>query len=131
MSGGAAGRPLWPPFVALAAGIVVADQLTKAWLVATLAPGESTSIVGDLLRLVYSQNNGGLFGLLRGQALPFAVLSIGVMGLIVLYHARSGRADPNAVTDAGSRAGDQGQVLDPGQRPGGELPPRWIGAFGL
>jgi signal peptidase II len=88
---GATRAPLWIPFVALAAAVVAADQATKAWLVSFLMPGEASPVIGDYLRLVNSQNNGGLFGLLRGQALPFAVLSLGVVALIVLYHARSGR----------------------------------------
>jgi signal peptidase II len=83
-------RPLWVPFLAFSGLIIVVDQATKAWLVSVLAPGEARPVVGDLLRLVNSQNNGGLFGLLRGQALPFAVLSLGVIALIVVYHARSG-----------------------------------------
>jgi signal peptidase II len=85
-------RPLWLPFLVLAGLVIAADQATKAWLVSFLGPGEATPLVGDYLRLVNSQNNGGLFGLLHGQALPFAVLSLGVIALIVLYHARSGRS---------------------------------------
>jgi len=112
MSGGAARRPLWPPFVALTAGVVVVDQVTKAWLVSTLSPGESTPIVGDLLRLVYSQNNGGLFGLFRGQAVPFALLSLGVMGLIAAYHARSGRSPYLTLTLGLLLGGALGNAID-------------------
>jgi signal peptidase II len=82
----------WAVFFGLAALIVVADQVTKAWLVSFLSPGESVSVVGDWIRLVHSQNNGGLFGLLRGQALIFGFISLIVVGLIVLYH---GRANPS------------------------------------
>jgi signal peptidase II len=85
------GRPMWLVFLALATTIVALDQVTKAWLTSFLAPGESVDIVGDLVRLVHGQNNGGLFGLFRGQALPFAVVSTVVVGLIVAHHARSGR----------------------------------------
>ena len=85
----AASRPAWPVFVGLASVIVVADQLTKAWLTGFLQPGQSVSVVGDLVRLVFSQNRGGLFGFLQGQALPFAALSVVVIGLIVAFHARS------------------------------------------
>ena len=89
---GSVGRPLWRPFFGLTATIVVLDQLAKAWLVSILRPGESQPVIDDLLRLVNSENNGGLFGLLHGQALPFAALSLVVIGLIVLYHGRSGRS---------------------------------------
>jgi signal peptidase II len=86
---GRAARPHWLTFIGLAASIVAADQLTKAWLVSFLAPGQSVDVIGDLVRLVHSQNSGGLFGLLNGQAVPFGLVSLVVVGLIVLYHART------------------------------------------
>lgn len=87
----AIGRPVWPAFLGLASVVVVADQLTKAWLASVLQPGESTKVVGDLVRFVFSENRGGLFGLLQGNAPVFAALSMVVIGLIVAYHARSGQ----------------------------------------
>jgi signal peptidase II len=84
-----AARPHWVTFLGLAALIIVADQLTKAWLVSFLAPGQAVAVLGDWVRLVHSQNSGGLFGLLRGQALPFGLVSLVVVGLIVLYHAKA------------------------------------------
>jgi signal peptidase II len=92
MSGAATGRPLWAPFVLLAAAIVVADQVAKALITNALAPDGVFNVVGDNLRLVYTQNSGALFGMFRGQAVPFAVLSLAVIGLIVAYHGRSGRS---------------------------------------
>jgi signal peptidase II len=78
-------------FLGIAAVVVIADQLTKAWLTSMLAPGDRLEIVGDLLRFVHGQNSGALFGLFRDQALLFAIVSIGVVGLIVWYHGSSGR----------------------------------------
>jgi signal peptidase II len=86
------GRPIWPLFFGLAAIVAIADQLTKAWLVSFLEPFESVSVIGDYVRLVHGQNSGALFGLFRESALLFAVISLGVLGLIVAYHARSGRS---------------------------------------
>jgi signal peptidase II len=83
-------RPVWPIFLGLAGLILVLDQLTKAWLVSFLAPGQSVGVIGDYIRLVHSQNNGGLFGLFSGQAFAFGLISIVVVGLIVVYHARAG-----------------------------------------
>jgi signal peptidase II len=85
-------RPIWPIFLGLAATVVVADQLTKAWIASTLAPGASMAVVGDTLRLVHGQNNGALFGLFRDNAVLFGVISVAVVGLIVAYHARAGRS---------------------------------------
>jgi len=112
MSPAGARRPLWAGFAGLALAVVVADQLTKAWLVSFLAPGQSTAVIGDLVRLVNSQNAGGLFGLLQGQALPFAGLSLIVMGLIVGYHARSGRNPYLTVTLGFLLGGAIGNLLD-------------------
>jgi signal peptidase II len=83
---------LWPIFASLAGLVLVLDQLAKAWIVGRLDPGEGMSVVGDTIRLVYTRNSGALFGLFRDQALLFAIVSIGVVGLIVVYHARSGRS---------------------------------------
>jgi signal peptidase II len=112
MTVGAVGRPLWLPFVALTAVVVVVDQLTKAWLVSVVAPGTTMSVLGDTIRLIDSQNNGGLFGLLRGQAAPFAVLSLVVMGLIVAYHARSGRSPYLTITLGFLLGGAIGNAID-------------------
>jgi signal peptidase II len=112
MTSGASRRPMWPAFIALATVVVVLDQLTKAWLVSVLAPGESMQVVGDVVRLVHSQNTGGLFGLLRGQSAPFAALSIVVMALIVTYHARSGRSGYLTLTLGLLLGGAIGNMLD-------------------
>jgi signal peptidase II len=90
-AGSLRGRPRWALFLGLAAAVVVADQLTKAWLVGLLEPGERLSVIGDLVRIVHGQNDGAIFGLFRDQALLFGIVSIGVVGLIIWYHGSSGR----------------------------------------
>ena len=112
MTPGEARRPLWAAFVGLAGAVVIADQVAKAWLVSFLGPGQSVQVVGDLVRLVHSQNTGGLFGLLKGQAAPFAVVSVLVMGLIVLYHARSGHSPYLTVTLGLLLGGAIGNLVD-------------------
>lgn len=82
----------WGVFLGIALVVVMLDQLTKAWLVANVAQGEVRSVLGESIRLVYHQNSGALFGLFRDQAIVFGLISIGVVGLIVGYHARSGRS---------------------------------------
>ena len=90
MTKGLSTRPLWGPFALLVALIVIVDQVTKAWIVGTLTGGRVTNVVGDLVRLIYTENSGALFGLFQGQVAPFAVLSLLVIGFIVVFHARSG-----------------------------------------
>ncbi len=82
--------PRWRVFVAVAVAVVVLDQLTKAWLVARLAPGQSMDVLGEWLRLVHGQNTGALFGLFRDSAAGFAAVSIVVIGAILWYESRSG-----------------------------------------
>jgi signal peptidase II len=105
-------RPRWAVFFGLSALIVVADQLTKAWLVSFLAPGQSVNVLGDTLRLVFSQNNGGLFGLLRGQAALFGLVSLVVIGVIVFYHARAGGGLYLAITLGLLLGGAVGNAID-------------------
>jgi signal peptidase II len=85
-------RAHWIAFFGIAATVWVLDQLSKAWLVGQLDPGESMSVVGDWIRLVFSQNSGALFGLFRDNAVIFGIVSLGVIGLIVAYHGRAGRS---------------------------------------
>ena len=76
-------------FAVLALLVIVVDQLAKAWLVATVAPGGAIEVVGDWLRLVHGRNDGGLFGLFEGSAVVLAIASLGVIAIIVVYHARA------------------------------------------
>lgn len=105
-------RPSWPVFLGLAALILALDQLTKAWLVSFLQPGQSVNVLGDYVRLVHSQNNGGLFGLFRGQALVFGIVSMIVIGLIVLYHARAGGGRYLSITLGLLLGGALGNLVD-------------------
>ena len=79
----------WVAFFGLATGIVVADQLVKSWVVATYPFGQPVNVADEWLRIWYVANDGALFGLFRDNALLFAALSVGVMGLIVWYHGRA------------------------------------------
>lgn len=107
-----AGRPHWAVFLGLAGLIAVLDQLTKAWLVSFLAPGQSVDVIGDWIRLVHAQNNGGLFGLLRGQALAFGAVSIIVVALIIAYHWRSAPSRYLSITLGLLLGGALGNLID-------------------
>jgi len=105
-------RPSWPLFAGLAIAVVVADQVTKALVTGALQPGESRPIVGDLLRIVFSQNSGALFGLFKDNAAMFGVVSLGVIGLIVAYHGRTGGSTYMTVTLGLLLGGAIGNMLD-------------------
>lgn len=94
----------WFVFGGLAAVVLVADQLTKAWvdtsfaLAAPFAPegsaGAPTPIVGDLVRIAKTYNDGGIFGLAGDSAPVLAAASVVVIAIIVAVQARQGRGDP-------------------------------------
>jgi len=86
------GRPRWLLFGSLAIGVFVADQLAKAWVAANVSPDRPVRVFNDYIRLVISHNTGGLFGMFRDLAPVLAIASLGVIGLIVWYHGRSGRS---------------------------------------
>jgi len=85
-------RAHWLVFLGIAATVVVLDQIAKAWLVANVSPGEVVEVLGDWVRLIFSQNSGALFGLFRDNAVLFGIVSLAVIGLIVAYHGRAGRS---------------------------------------
>ncbi len=84
-------RPAWLIFGGLAVVVVVLDQLAKAWIVANLVPGQVVDVVGSSVRLIFSRNNGALFGLFSSSATLFGIGSLAVLVLIVWYHARAPR----------------------------------------
>lgn len=96
----AARRRRWLLFAGLAVGVLVADQLTKLWIDANFAlaspyatPGvgaQPTQIIGDLVRIAKSYNEGGIFGIFGSSAAVLALASLAVMVMIVWYHAREG-----------------------------------------
>jgi len=110
--GTAAGRSSWIAFLALATVIVTLDQATKAWLTSFLRPGQSVAVLGDWVRIVHSQNTGGLFGLFRGQAAVFGVISLVVIALIVAYHARAGGGRYMSITLGLLLGGAVGNLVD-------------------
>jgi signal peptidase II len=85
-------RPRWLLFGALAIGVLVADQVAKAWVAANVPADRPIRVLDDYIRLVISHNTGGLFGMFRDLAPIFAVASIGVIGLIVWYHGHMRRS---------------------------------------
>jgi signal peptidase II len=89
-------RPLGPaqrPYLiaGLVAGVVVLDQLTKAWAVSSLADGP-VSIIGDMVELRLSRNPGGAFSLLTGFTPLLAVLAVIVA--VVLVRVAQRLTDP-------------------------------------
>jgi signal peptidase II len=68
---------------AVAAGVIIADQLTKWWVAATL-PGDPIVVIDGVFRLSYIQNSGAAFGMLRGFGSIVALVAVAAAVLITL-----------------------------------------------
>jgi signal peptidase II len=105
----ATGPARWGLFGGLALIVLVADQLSKAWVDANFqlasihaaSPGLAapTPIIGDFVRIAKTYNDGGIFGLFGTAAPVLALASIAVVVGIVAYQARS-RSAPLLLTVA-------------------------------
>lgn len=102
----------WITFFGIAGIVAIADQVTKALLVSNVAPGEVVNVLGDYLRLVFSQNSGALFGLFHDNAAVFGLGSLVVVGIIVAYHARAGRSLYFSIALGALLGGALGNVTD-------------------
>jgi signal peptidase II len=80
------GRPLLATAIVL--GVVVADQLSKAWAVSQLADAPK-SIIGDDISFELTRNTGSAFSLFQAFTPLLAIIAIGVAVLLVREVRRS------------------------------------------
>jgi signal peptidase II len=71
-------------------------------------------LIGSLLQIIRGENRGGLFGLLQGSAPLLALLSIGVVVALVIFHEREqvSRVTPLTVGIGLLIGGAIGNLLD-------------------
>ena len=79
----------WIVFAAIAVGVVVADQLTKSYVVSNYPPDRPVQVIGDWLRIWYIHNSGAVFGLFAHQAGLFAIATLAIVVVIIWFHART------------------------------------------
>jgi signal peptidase II len=68
--------------LATAAVTYLVDRVTKAWIVANVEVGEQIPVIGDLVQIWHTENEGAAFGLLQGGGLLFLV--VGIVTLVVI-----------------------------------------------
>jgi signal peptidase II len=71
--------------------ILVADQVTKFFIVKNLTENQAVSIIGDLLHFRFIFNEGGAMGTSLGPSWIYTILTLAALYLIVHYFA-----SPNA-----------------------------------
>ena len=100
-------RRRWLAFFAIAAVVIVADQVSKIWIDANFplastnpAAGgsEPTPVLGEFVRIAKTYNTGGIFGLIGNSAAVLALASTVVIALIVVYQWREGLSGPWLLT---------------------------------
>jgi signal peptidase II len=99
------------PYLALAAAVIAADQLTKQAVVSSLAEGGSREILPGVLWLVHARNTGAAFGMLRGTSGVLALVAIAGIGVFASVVGR----DPSRSTRIGAAlvaAGASGNLMD-------------------
>lgn len=125
-AGHVAARRSWRPWAAfggIAMAVVALDQLTKAWVESSFAlasssappgsPNAPTPIVGDLVRVARTWNDGGVFGLFGDSATVLGIASLVVIGVIVWVQATSGARSPLLTVALGLLMGGAiGNLLD-------------------
>jgi signal peptidase II len=101
-------RRRWALFLGLAAAVVALDQASKLWVDASFdiasraipagQPGGPTEILGDVLRIAKTYNDGAIFGIFGAIAPLMAFLSLLVIVGIGWFEWRHGATAGGLVT---------------------------------
>ena len=83
----------WLVFLGTAVTVFVLDQISKAWLVSNLKPGETVRVIGDFVRLdLQPELRRAVRPVPRQRASSSGSCRSSSSALIVGYHARAGRS---------------------------------------
>ncbi len=77
---------------AISAAIILADQLTKAWVRTHMYIGQSIGLLGDWLKLTYTENEGMAFGVNLGFKPVLTLFSLAATVALVYAIYRMRRA---------------------------------------
>lgn len=83
-------RRLLGTLVAVSVGVLVLDQLSKAWALAALSETERRDLVGDLLGLQLVFNPGAALSIATGMTWVLTIVAIGVVAVVVRAARRLG-----------------------------------------
>ena len=76
------------PLLGITSLVLIADQLTKWFILENIAPRNPPVIVivEGIFELSYTTNTGAAFGLMRGQNLMLTIITIAAIGFIFVYY---------------------------------------------
>jgi signal peptidase II len=100
--------------LSIAVAIAGADRLSKDAIHGAANGALPVELLDTWVRLVHSENRGGLFGMLQGSAPFLAALSVGVIALLLTMHERERATNVTLLTiSVGAFAGGAiGNLVD-------------------
>lgn len=66
--------------------LYAADQVTKALVVANIAPGARYGVIGDLAQVWHVRNDGAAFSILPGATWLFVPVTLVAIGMVAYFH---------------------------------------------
>jgi signal peptidase II len=78
----------WARTGAVAAVVLLGDQVTKALVRGGIAQGADHRVIGGFLTLVHDQNSGVAFSLLTGSDAGVLIITLVVLAGLIAFHAR-------------------------------------------
>ena len=91
--------------------VLVIDQLTKVWAVATLEGQPSREVLGEVLRLTFVRNPGAAFSLGAGSTIIISLLAL-VIVAVLMFRARNLASVWWAIAMGGMIGGALGNLTD-------------------
>lgn len=95
----------------VAALVVLLDQLSKAWAVATLMGQPSVEVLGTLLQFTFVRNTGAAFGIGTGMTWLFSLIAVAVV-IVIIRTSRTLDSWPWALALGGLLGGALGNLID-------------------
>jgi signal peptidase II len=97
--------------LAVAAGVVVADVVSKAIVVSVMPGRTPIRMLGGLLTITYTRNGGAAFSIGTSMTIVFTAIAVGVV-IFILRAARDLRSTAWAVTLGLLLGGAAGNLID-------------------
>lgn len=77
---------VWPAVIVLV--VILVDQVTKLWAVATLTGQPSRQIIGDSVMCTLVYNEGGAMGTRLGSSAYYTAIAVAILPFIIFYFWR-------------------------------------------
>lgn len=97
----------------IATGVLVVDVLSKRWVEAQLALGQSVPVIPSVFYLTRLANPGAAFGLFAGANFALVLVAVAVAGFIIFAGPRLAGGNPILISGLGLQLGGAvGNLID-------------------